>query len=246
MRLEYVPLLQTQHALYQLPRGFERFQEYLRTMIDTSTGDLKLPLAAMNPMGKEHVPAFIEQLLAMNTDTVAKDAIEQAGETLHNEPGAYKVGLVVSDDLKGGWTNRYAAEFDYRFQPQAYYKRGWIVAILWTSEIYTPELICEEVLAGVFRAVYARHNGRAHTLREMLVQEGYAMRNANATTPKLESEDFVYTREVLAPYLERTDQPTIIAALFGDGAAQQLGYPPLGLSSRAGLALALAETKMAH
>lgn len=245
MRLKYVSLLQTQRDLYQWPRGFARFQEYLRKMIDASTGDLKLPLAAMNPMGKEHVPAFIAQLLAMNADAVAMDALEKAREELQNEPGEYQVCAVVSDDLKGGWTNRYAAEFGYRFQQQAYYKRGWIASILWTSETYTPERIRAEVLASVFRAVYVRRNGLACTLGEMLAQEGYAMHAANATTPRLETEDFVYTREVLAPYLERADRPTLIAALFGDVAAQQLGYPSLGLAPHAGLALALAEARMA-
>lgn len=33
MNLEYVPLLQVQRDLYKLPRGFERFREYLRTML---------------------------------------------------------------------------------------------------------------------------------------------------------------------------------------------------------------------
>ena len=34
MKLEYVPLLEVQRELYRMPRGFERFREYLRTMID--------------------------------------------------------------------------------------------------------------------------------------------------------------------------------------------------------------------
>jgi hypothetical protein len=43
--------------------------------------------------------------------------------------------------------------------------------------------------------------------------------------------------------LNETDQPTVIPALFGDAAANQLGYTPLGLSARAGLALALHDAK---
>jgi hypothetical protein len=45
---------------------------------------------------------------------------------------------------------------------------------------------------------------------------------------------------VLAEYASNTDRATVIAALFGDTAARDLGYPPLGLSPRAGLALAAA------
>jgi len=32
MKLEYVPLLQVQRDLYKMPRGFERFREYIKTM----------------------------------------------------------------------------------------------------------------------------------------------------------------------------------------------------------------------
>lgn len=243
MKLEYLPLLQLQYDLYQLPRGFERFQEYLGAMIDANTDDIKLPLMVMNPMGKEHLSPFLEKLLAMKADAVAAEATREAQVKLQSEPGEYKVCLVVSDDLKGGWTNRYASEFSHRFQQQAYYKRGWIAGILWTSEEYTPELIREEASTCVFRAAHIQRRGYARTLGEMLTQEGYAMHHAGATTPQFGADDLAYTREALAPYLSHTDQATLIAALFGDAAARQLGYPALGLSPRAGLTLALENAK---
>jgi hypothetical protein len=46
---------------------------------------------------------------------------------------------------------------------------------------------------------------------------------------------------VLAPFRGSTDEPTIFAAFFGDTAAREAGYPPLGLPPLAGLALASAE-----
>ncbi len=243
MNLEYVPLLQVQRDLYQLPRGFERFREYLRTMIDPDSGDLKLPLVAMNPMGKDHLPAFLDKLIGLDADGEAVRATAEAQAILKTEPGEYKVCLVVSDDWRGGWTNRYTTEFDYRFRQKAYYKRGWIAGILWTSETYTPEQIREEVQLCLFRAAHIQQHGYARTLGEMLAQESYAMRMAGSTTPTLDPDDLAYTREVLTSYLDKTDQPTLIAALYGDAAAHQLGYPSLGLSPRAGLALALDNTK---
>lgn len=243
MQLEYFPLLQIQRDLYQLPRGVERFQEYLRTMIDAGTGDLKLPLAAMNPMAKEHLLPFLDNLLALHADQLGAEAVREAQAKLHTEAGEYKVCLVVSDDLKGGWTDRYAVEFGYRFRQQAYYKRGWIAALLWTGEIYSPSLIREEALMCIHRAAYIQRHGHARTLGEMLAQEGYAMRHTGVSLPRLESEDLEYTRAVLAPYLTHKDQPTAIAALFGDAAASQLGYSLIGLSPRAGLALALANAQ---
>lgn len=62
------------------------------------------------------------------------------------------------------------------------------------------------------------------------------MAQSGATVPILEQDDLEYTRAVLAPYLENTDQPTLITALFGDNAARQPGHQAMGLSRRAGLA----------
>lgn len=95
----------------------------------------------------------------------------------------------------------------------------------------------------IHRLVYVERNGFAKTLKEMLAQEGYAMSRAGCKEPVLESEDLEFTRDVLAPHLGQRDMPTFIAVLFGDPAAKQLGYSPLGLSSRAGFALALSDAK---
>ena len=74
MTLTFLPLLHVQRELYALPRGMERFREYIRTMTDADTGDLALPLVAMNPMGKDHVPALIDAYLALEAERVAAEA----------------------------------------------------------------------------------------------------------------------------------------------------------------------------
>jgi hypothetical protein len=77
------------------------------------------------------------------------------------------------------------------------------------------------------------------TLQEMLDQEGYALSMAGCKQPTLDPDDLAYTREVIASYLSTQDYPTMIACLFGDRAAYELGYRAQGLSDDAGLALAL-------
>jgi hypothetical protein len=239
MQLEYVPLLKVQRELYGLPRGMERFQAYIETMVDAETRDLKLPLVAMNPMGKEHIPKLLDQYLAFDADGLAAQAVEEVAAELAHLSGEFKVTLVLSDDLMGGWTNRYTSEFAHRFQPQAYFKRGWCVGLLWTSETPTLKNTREEVLTTVYRSANIQGSGFPFTLREMLAQEGDAMARAGCTVPLLDADDLAYTEEVIAPYLDTKDYPTIIVCLFGDEAAKALGYAPLGLSHRAGLALAL-------
>jgi len=221
----------------------ERFRAYLRTMVDAKTGDLDLPLVAMNPMARDHVPALLDTLIALDADGIGHAAAESVRARVKDEPGRFKVGLVVADDARGGWTNRYASEFSHRFEGMALYKRGWIVGALWSSEAPDRTTVRQEVEAAIHRAALVQRHGPAQTLRGMLDQEGAAMALAGCLAPALDEDDLLYTREVLEPLLDATSRATVIACLFGDEAARALGYAPLGLSHRAGLALALHQAR---
>jgi hypothetical protein len=245
MRLEFVPLLQVQRELYRLPRGWERFRAYLSTMIDPETHDIRLPIVAMNPMGKDHVPALLDQYLELDADGLAARAVAHAASRLASVPGEFKLALVIADDAGGGWTNRYTAEFAHRFESRSYFKRGWLTGLLWTSERPAVQTVREEVLTAVYRAAHSRQHGFVRTLREMILQEGYAMAMAGCVQPALDADELAYTGEVIAPHLDARDRATTIAALFGDQAAHSLGYRPLGLSPRAGFALALHNARAA-
>lgn len=244
MKLEFVPLLRLQRDFYTLPRGQERFHVYLETMLNADASDVELPpLIAMNPMGKDHVPSMLDALLAIDADTVAASAIAEVSDRLQAVSGAFKLGLVVVDDLEGGWTNRYASEFNARFRMEKIFQRGWLSVILWTSEAPSVQKVCEETLITVYRAAYIQRHGFAHTLQEMLNQEGYAMAMAGCTQPAIAVDDIAYTLEVISPYLSTRDYPTTVVCLFGDSAAHALGYIPQGLTKRAGLALALHQAR---
>ena len=262
MNLTFVPLLRVQRELYAMPRGMERFREYIKTMTDAETGDLALPLVAMNPMGKDHVPALIDEYLALGAEEIAEGAVRSAAapsrsaealgadrlRAMADRVGAkadrsYRVALVVSDDLKGGWTNRWASEYSHRIEGAAITRRGWLVGLLWTSEPASEQNVRDAVLTSIHRAEYL-HNHRAPvTLGEMLDQEGYATWRAGCTTPQLDDDDLAYTRSIVEPLRGATDRATVMACLFGDAAAKALGYSPQGLSDRAGFALALSDAR---
>jgi hypothetical protein len=252
VNLQYVPLIPVMRELHGLPRSRERFRQYLRTIFPIDErADQLLPLLAMNPMGKEHVTALLDALFAMDADAIGADAAAAAAAELTDVPGDYKVGIVIADDLKGGWTNRYADEFAYRFGPETircrstalrrprWLKHDWIMAVLWSSEPATDAAVRETVLAAVYRMAYVSQHGFPHTLREMLAQERHVMARAGCTGPALDEDDIAYTREVLAPELDADDMRTCIECLFGDAAGRTLGFTPRGLSPWAGLALAL-------
>ena len=238
MNLEFVPLLRVQRELYDLPRGSERFREYLQTMIDPDTRDLRLPLAAMNPMAKDHVPVLLDEWLALDVEHTAARAVAEAATQLTEAPGSFKVALVLADDALGGWTNRTTTDFSHRFEDHALLKRGWITGILWTGDEPSREIVRDEILTCIFRVDHVQRHGSARTLREMLAQEGRAMVAAGAARPTLAPDELNETREILRPHLDSADRAIIVACLFGDDAAVALGYAGQGLSANAGLALA--------
>src|SRR4051794_27793300 len=117
MKLDYRPLLQVQRKLQGIPPGMGRFRQYLRTISNRDGTDLELvPLVIMNPMGKDHVTTLLDALLALDADGVASRAAADASAGLADVPGDFQAALVVADDLRGGGTNRFAYEFEFRIR----------------------------------------------------------------------------------------------------------------------------------
>ena len=141
----------------------------------------------MNPMGKNHVPELLDSLLAMEAETVAAEASAEAVGHVASISGDMQTGLVVVDDLMGGWTNRYFSEFFHRFEGPSAYKRGWISAWIWNSEAPALQAVREEVMAVIFRAAYVLEHGAALNLADMLAQEGHVMAMAGCSEPSLDS-----------------------------------------------------------
>ena len=274
VKIEYVPLLAIQRQLYAIPRGRERFEAYLRAMTTPERDDLTLaPLAGMNPMGKDHIPALLDRYLALDAEGIARQAAEETAARLPDAPLERKIGLVVVDDLMGGWTNRYTTEFGLSFggrlvatapseppadgaqtaasdpphrsaPPKRRRYREWLSAVLWTSETPSAQRVRVAAQLPIHRAAYMERHGAPRTLGDFLAQEGEVMASSSGCAePSLDADDLAYTRQVLAPLLGAEDWPTIIACAYGDAAARELGYRPHGLSDRAGLALALHDAR---
>jgi hypothetical protein len=209
----------------------------------------------MNPMGKDHVTTLLDALLALDADGIAARAVAEAADQLVNEPGDFKVALVVADDLMGGWTNRYACEFSLRFPHGSAAPAGvrlprwlhnfWITGVVWSSESASEQAVGEALLTAIYRTAHLQRHGCPRTLRNRLAQEGAVMARAGCSRPVLDEDDLAYTREVLVPFLDADDMRTAIECLFGDAPARTLGFTPRGLSPWAGLALALHDARAA-
>lgn len=243
MELELLPLLHVQRELYAMPRSLDRFNAYLKQMVGDSEDDIEFPpLVMMNPMGREHCLEAVDHLIAIGAEAAAAQAVDEARAKLLAAKGAFKVSLIVADDRMGGWTNRMFAGFTARFPTKdALTKRPFITVPSWTSETWTAEDARRQTLAQVCRVAFVMQHGTPQTLRERMAQEGEAFAFAGLNTVTLPSDELLYSREVIAPHLGATDQPTVFACLFGDEAANEAGYPQLGLPKNAGVEVALAE-----
>jgi hypothetical protein len=250
MKFELVPILEKLRDLYLVPRGPNRFNAY----IDLATGGASAskdipypPLVTVNPMAKEHALEFVESWISLNAEDVAKTVLEEANLRLKSVEfsSTVKVGLSVLDDFAGGWTNRTFNDAARFKTAESLEKTGWVCVPLWTSEIPNLEELKMVVLESAFRAAFVVQHGDPKTLREMMAQEGlvaaFASRALEFGSLESQQEELEYSRAVIAAHLDSTHQPTVIACLYGDKAAKELGYPPLGLSKNAGFQLGLAD-----
>ncbi len=247
MEVEFIPTLQVQRELYEKPRDMARFRWYIEQMLgdsgDDGERDVRLPIGAVNPMGQEHCLAAVNALITIDADGVAAAAAREAAGRLPGTKASARVFVNLVDDLMGGWTDRIFAEFKNRYgdalSMRANRTRRFAGVWCWTSENYAAADIRAMTFDTVYRAAHWQTHGAPRILREMLALDHAAALFSGAREPALSADDLEYTREVLTPYLDASDQPTCIAALFGDEAARSCGYAPLGLSARAGQALAV-------
>lgn len=238
MQVEYVPSLLRQRALYDIPRGPARFEAYTESMLNAQRNGIDWPFAPINPMGKEHVSAHYDRLLSFDAEAIAQQTLAQLQVEFPSNELRARLTLVVVDDLMGGWTHFAFTDWAYRFTPVYTDKNNWLAIYSWTSIPPTPELIVASVRALIYRHAYRLVYGPAHTLAEMLSQEGAVTRFAGQALPNYDPEEIAYMRELIAEHDQSTHQPTQFAAFYGDVMAAEVGYPSLGLSAYAGLVVA--------
>lgn len=246
MNLTYAPLLAEQRDLYRRPRDYKRFKAFLHMTLDMEAERVKLPTLGMNPMAKEHVAACLDALLAADAEAVGEASMREVEPELREVPGTFRVALVVSDDVAGGWTNRFTCDYAERRAapgPPGQDYLDWLGVTLWAGDPPTADMVRERVRTVLYRVLYIHRHGRAATLRELLAQEGWVMARAGCAGPTLDADDLDYTRWALGPFLDATDMRTGIECLYGDAAGRTLGFSPRGLSDHAGLALALHDAR---
>jgi hypothetical protein len=175
-------------------------------------------------MAKPHVLARVERLIALDAERIALQAARRGAARLGGDD-ELRLVVIIADDAGGGWTNRAFAEFAHRYERKHEVQRGWVTAMLWSSEEPSAELVCRRTLESLYRTVDERRSGAVRTLREILDREGRTLAFAGVGSPY---DDAAYRARV-EPYLESHGAPALMACLYGDQVASSLGYPPLGV-----------------
>lgn len=235
MTFTLVPALDVQRRLYDRPRDEERFRAYLDEL--TGGGDeLRLPLSNFNPMAREQAAAVVDQLIALDAETLATETLAEVNTQLKaKDLKSYRLALVVSDDVSGMWTDRATARFDTAAAPGY---RDWLVATFWTSaDAPTADGVRAEVRAAAYRAGYIERYGAAENLDQMLRQEALTETYAKVPLAPFDAVERARIEAALRPRLKQDDRPTLLPALLGDEAGDALGYAPLGLRDHDAIAV---------
>jgi hypothetical protein len=251
MKLLPHPIIEECRAIYELQDPMERFSTYIDLMTKKH-GEL-LPLGDFSPMGKRQKD-FLKKLVEIKAENIVRDACALVSQEIPSD-SVFRVMLVAVDEPKNGWTQRYLTDADSRFSdkvatlPRKYlvgkFDR-WVTVNLWTvDDLVNPIEITEAIVtrltrAAIFRAYHQKIKGFPLTLAETLRQEGAALNFAGEKI-SLPDLDVEISKSIIKQYLNTEDFTIIFAAMYGDAAAESVGYTPLGLKSMAGFAVAQAE-----
>lgn len=234
--IRIAPTLEAMEAIYRLPRtggpASPRFQRYVE-LAETHFG-----LPAYNPMAGDHALETVERLIAADAEMVVRQAGEAVAARCHFQ-GDITLAVVLA--APGLWTDRLATEVHYRTSAPRVPGSGMVFH--WTREPVEPAVLTREAAAETVRVMWTNEHGPATTVSAILAREGmaYAIASSPFGSPDAAEERAVSDGvEILA---ESTAPADMASILYGDPAADALGWQPLGIADRAGYRWAVARAE---
>lgn len=229
MTFQITPILSQILTLYNQPISFDRFQEYLKILQGNTGNDLEVPIAGFNPMAKGHALEKLDELITLKAEQIATEAVSEVNDKwkdkLNNE--TFKVSLNLSDDLKGGWTNRFTSDYDSKFRINALVARKFCTPIFWTSENFTEEIIRERTLEYVYRTIYWMTDPKPETLRQHIEQEVFVAEQVGVKTDD-PAFDFASADKFFNEHRDDDNYNLVFNFLYGDAACRSLEFSTFG------------------
>ncbi len=211
-------------------------------MIDDNGEELGFaPLVLANPMAREHVRELVDRYQDLDADAIALQTIESILPEFSHFDERFDASLVIVDDQKGGWTNRFATEIYLRRIPDPRSltakrrSRFWITGVLWSSEPASADHVRIAMKSALYRLLFVFENGPARSVADLIRQERAVMSRSGQSFAPLESDEIPWTQQILADRANEFDLANLVTCLFGDVAAESMGFEKLGLPENAGL-----------
>jgi len=215
MPVRVVPTLAPMAEVYRLPSeggpSSPRFNTYL-SLIRSG-----MPLSGFNPMTNKDVLGTIEELLAFDAERVLQDAADDLAIV-------DDVDVFITVATPGVWTDRLATEIDHRLVG-----RSWPQVLWWTGSPVNRATFLQQAQGQLVRAGWTSRYGPPETLADAAGQEGLALSFADEGALHA---DVASALDVLG---HDRSLATMVAVLYGDDAAQAMGFSPVGLGPGAGL-----------
>lgn len=229
MPFQLLPAIDTMIDLYEKPRSLERFQAYIKTLQGNTKGELTMPVSGFNPMAKEHLLVKLNQLKDLGAENIIEELLVDLNKTalVKNISRDFKVAINLSDDLKGGWTNRFTSDYDSKFKFNGLFSRNFCIPIFWSAETFSKEMVKQRTLAYIFRTIYWLTSPKPITLKEHLEQEIYVSRNTLAKNGSKQT-DFSALAEFYKDYENTANYHIIFNFFYGDEASASLSFPTYG------------------
>lgn len=234
------PTLRTMAGVYALSREggpkSPRFAAYV-SQTPTNWG-----LVPFNPMAGEAALDAVSALIALDAETLAQHAAQQVVTACDY---AEKITLAIAVRSKGLWTDRIATEVDERVTAKPRVPHRGVIS-LWSREEISTEDIAREAAAEAVRVMWHAQHGVADSLSRVLACEGLAYALAGSVgdlgpyATQVSPEETVAVIEAFEVLGDSTKASEIAGVLYGDEAAKEMGWTPLGIPKYAGYRWAIA------
>lgn len=226
MTFQLLPVIDRVLELYRMPLSPVRFGQYLKLLHDSTKDELVLPVGGFNPMAKEHALEQLEKLKAFDAEGIVAALLPALNKaTITGLPDTtISIAVNLSDDVKGGWTNRYTSDYDSKFKINALLSRHFCTPIFWTSETFSTNMIRQRILEYAWRTVYRQLHPTPKTLKDHLDQEIFVsgqVSRSSAATPDL----ITATGQIYREHMNSEDYHVIFNFFYGSDASASLSFP---------------------
>lgn len=239
MKISVNPILSEIKELYSQPRSKDRFSKYLAKLQGNTQNDMALPISGFNPMAKDHILSKVEELLSIQAEEIISEVVQSKNKDLAQfEKENFVLVLNLADDVKGGWTNRYSADFDSKFKLSGIASRRFIVPYFWASETYDRDLIIRRTNEYIYRTIYWISHPRPITLRDHYLQELFVNKHVGAADSSIDLSHLRNTKEYFEVHKDTDHYDKLIHFFYGSPGSQSLGLQDYGLKESTGFQMA--------